>query len=148
MSPTNLFWFVCQHNMGRVILLYFSLCQNVFGCHRGLSFHNIFFLGYLRLSVLAALSRSFQTEIATGLSTLSSQRKTGMSHRLLVWTLTARGEAQSVAQKEQLCYACQHGATLLPVYQRCWQLRCVSVSGGWQAICSGWADYSGYRLHY
>lgn len=91
---------------------------DVFGIHSGLCLLDIF---YLRLSELATLTHRFQTELATGLSMLLSQRKNKMSHRLQVWTLTARGEAQSVVQGEQLCYACQHGATLLPVYQRCWQ---------------------------
>lgn len=76
---------------------------------------------YLRLSELATLTHSSQTEIATVLFMLLSPQETEMSHRPAVWTVTARGETQSVVQKERLCCACQRGATVLPVYQRCWQ---------------------------
>lgn len=76
---------------------------------------------HLRLSELATLTHSSQTETATVLFMLLSPQETEMSHRPAVWTVTAQGETQSVVQKERLCCACQRGATVLPVYQRCWQ---------------------------
>lgn len=76
---------------------------------------------YLQLPELATLTHSSQTEMATVLFMLLSPQETEMSHRPTVWIVTARGETQSVVQKEWLCCACQHGATVLPVYQKCWQ---------------------------